>query len=97
MRPHLLTVIRARVFMLILCLINGAAFATADHIGARLGENLKPYPRLLIDAACIDRLNDKPADELSARLRARFFADAQSLLGLRPLERKLEGRRAGNA
>lgn len=62
-----------------------------DEVADRFRTSLTLHPRLLIDEKSIRRLKGKPADERSAMLRARFFADAKAVLGLPPMERKLQG------
>lgn len=82
------------VVVLTLACNTGCAATPAsaqDDVGRRMRENLTPHPRLLIDAKTIDRLKATRADERSAKLRARFFADAKAVLALPPLERKLQG------
>ena len=65
--------------------------AAPTEVSKQIETHLRPHPRLIIDEQSIDRLTKAPADERSAKLRERFFADAKVVLGLPPLERKLQG------
>lgn len=72
------------------CLLFAVVVATA---GQALEVNVKPgHPRLLCDAAGFAALRSDRG-ELDRAVKARVFAEADEMLALKPVERRLSGRR----
>ena len=71
--------------------------ATADtpaDVAAALHDHLAPHPRLLLTADGLTALQDRIAhDPRTAELHRRLLAEARDVLKMKPLERKLQGKR----